>query len=334
MRCGVCGDRMASGRTCFRCAGAVHLGNRWLPPTLPFAEPTAEVATSSAPAALRQELPLDRRSRPRAASGADRLFGHEAQGEGATPAEPPRDEATRDGPRRADWASGWEDRWSEGLAAAYQEAAAQKPSGVLQACIDRLVGVGGRAVQPRPAVIDDPASIREAVPSSIDLDTSSSENRAASDDELPDLETFDGEMPDVESFDVENLDVHPDRWGMVRMQLAAGAVDVALLTALVAGVSWISGPGWVSFAFGGIAAFTYLTLSGFLGGRTLGDRVVGLQTLHRSGARPSLATAALRACVGVLGTAALFVGPLWSLFDAEGRTLHDRLAGTSTLPLG
>lgn len=308
MRCEICGDWMASapGKSCFRCAGAADLGGQWLPPMLPVVEPAAEIAAAAAAPTLGQELALDRRSRPR-----DPTPFAEAQE--AAPNTEPRELPTIPSaePPHEDWSAAWEERWDVGLADAYREAlATEEPSGVLQACVDRLEDVSSQGS------------------GGAGFGAAWGGDGAFGEEERFRVEGGAGALEE------DSFDVDADRWGMVRMQLAAGAVDAALLSPLVAGVSWIAGPGSASMAFCGIAAFCYLTLSGFLGGRTLGDRLVGLQTIDsRSGQGPSLARAALRAVVGVLGTAALLVGPLWSLFDAEARTLHDRLAGTATLPV-
>lgn len=81
-----------------------------------------------------------------------------------------------------------------------------------------------------------------------------------------------------------------------------------------------------------LVAFVYLTLGLAIGGRTLGDRIAGLRSVDiENGGPPDLPTAALRSAVAIAGTLAFLAGPLWALVDADGQSLHDKVAGTRTV---
>jgi uncharacterized RDD family membrane protein YckC len=81
-----------------------------------------------------------------------------------------------------------------------------------------------------------------------------------------------------------------------------------------------------------LVAFVYLTLGLAIGGRTLGDRIAGLRSVDvEHGGPPDLPTAALRSALAIAGTLAFLAGPLWALVDANGQSLHDKVAGTRTV---
>jgi len=122
-------------------------------------------------------------------------------------------------------------------------------------------------------------------------------------------------------------------------RLAAAVVDlivVALICAPFAAAieltisNWNDPRVWGSMA--GIAAtvmFLYHTCSIALAGRTAG---MSLCSLHAVDARkacvPTTGQCARRAIVYMLSLATAGIGIIYSLFDAEGRTVHDILSGT------
>jgi uncharacterized RDD family membrane protein YckC len=122
-------------------------------------------------------------------------------------------------------------------------------------------------------------------------------------------------------------------------RFAAALVDlfvVALICAPFAAAieltisNWVDPRVWGSMA--GIAAtamFLYHTCALALAGRTAG---MSLCSLHAVDARkacvPTTGQCARRALVYMLSLATLGLGILYSLFDAEGRTVHDILSGT------
>ncbi|MBV8858464.1 MAG: RDD family protein [Acidobacteria bacterium] len=122
-------------------------------------------------------------------------------------------------------------------------------------------------------------------------------------------------------------------------RLAAAFVDllaVAFLCAPFAAAIELSIGNWhdprVSGSMGLIAAlvmFLYHTCSVALAGRTPGMRFCALHAVDsRKGSVPTTGQCARRALVYMLSLAAGGLGILYSLFDAEGRTVHDILSGT------
>lgn len=122
-------------------------------------------------------------------------------------------------------------------------------------------------------------------------------------------------------------------------RLAAAFVDllvVALLCAPFAAAIELSIGNWgdprVSSSMALIAAllmFLYHTCSVALAGRTLGMRLCALQAVDaRKACVPTTGQCMRRAVVYMLSLATGGLGILYSLFDAEGRTVHDLLSGT------
>ena len=64
------------------------------------------------------------------------------------------------------------------------------------------------------------------------------------------------------------------------------------------------------------------------GGRTLGMQAWRLRVVNHHGDTIDWLTALIRFAGCLLSWATLGVGFLWAVVDGEGRTLHDRLAGT------
>jgi uncharacterized RDD family membrane protein YckC len=79
----------------------------------------------------------------------------------------------------------------------------------------------------------------------------------------------------------------------------------------------------------GLVMFLYHTCSVALAGRTLGMSLCGLHTVDAATASvPTTGQCMRRAFVYILSLATLGLSLLYSLFDAEGRTVHDILSGT------
>ena len=83
---------------------------------------------------------------------------------------------------------------------------------------------------------------------------------------------------------------------------------------------------WVAVVFLDTVA-AYLTLAWWLGGRTVGDRVMGLQVVSRGGGRIGFARALARAALCVVFP----IGLLWCVFDPARRSLHDIALRTSVV---
>lgn len=122
-------------------------------------------------------------------------------------------------------------------------------------------------------------------------------------------------------------------------RMAAALVDllaVAFLCAPFAAAIELSISNWqdprVSGSMALIAAlvmFLYHTCSLALAGRTPGMRLSGLHAVDaRKASVPTTGQCARRALVYMLSLATGGLGILYSLFDAEGRTVHDILSGT------
>lgn len=122
-------------------------------------------------------------------------------------------------------------------------------------------------------------------------------------------------------------------------RLAVAFVDllvVALLCAPFAAAielsigNWADPRVWSSMALiAALVMFLYHTCSVALAGRTSGMRLGGLQAVDaRKASVPTTGQCARRALVYMLSLATGGLGILYSLFDAEGRTLHDILSGT------
>lgn len=122
-------------------------------------------------------------------------------------------------------------------------------------------------------------------------------------------------------------------------RMAAALVDllaVALLCAPFAAAIHLTIGNWADTRVSGsmalIAAtvmFLYHTCSVALAGRTPGMRMCELHAVDaRKASVPTTGQCARRALVYMLSLAAGGLGILYSLFDAEGRTVHDILSGT------
>jgi len=72
----------------------------------------------------------------------------------------------------------------------------------------------------------------------------------------------------------------------------------------------------------------YYLLFHAISGSTPGQRLLGLRVIDRHGCNPGVVRSILRVATAGAGTLAGGLGPLWTLFDLEKRSLHDHLAGT------
>jgi uncharacterized RDD family membrane protein YckC len=130
----------------------------------------------------------------------------------------------------------------------------------------------------------------------------------------------------------------------LRLRLCAGLYDLLPLIGL-----WF-GAGLLALAFTGGAldprrqdhkllvqslelALTaaYFVGSWTLGGQTLGMRAWRLRVVSRDGSRLPAARSLLRFVVALLSLAALGAGFWWALIDAQKRSWHDIVAGSSVL---
>jgi uncharacterized RDD family membrane protein YckC len=140
------------------------------------------------------------------------------------------------------------------------------------------------------------------------------------------------------------LDVSPRplaRPATVAARLGASVIDALLLAAIDAVVLYLTLalagleiarasvlPLAPLVAFFAILAGAYLVAFVAAGGQTIGKMITGIRVVGDDGRRVDAAGAALRAagCAVSLATAGL--GYLPALTTADGRALHDRIAGT------
>lgn len=131
-----------------------------------------------------------------------------------------------------------------------------------------------------------------------------------------------------------------ERPALVTERLAAGAVDVALLTALFGVVVYFASraaqvavprllPSWPFLA--GYLAFLGLAYAGYFTGttgQTLGKILGGLRVVDGAGQPPGFLKAFARAALGTVGIALAGLGAVPMLLDPARRGLHDRLLKT------
>ncbi len=77
-----------------------------------------------------------------------------------------------------------------------------------------------------------------------------------------------------------------------------------------------------------LLAALYFVLFTALSGRTLGQQLLGIRVIRRTGDPPGTWRTLLRLVGTALGLAPGGLGSLWMAFDREKRALHDHLSGT------
>jgi uncharacterized RDD family membrane protein YckC len=81
-----------------------------------------------------------------------------------------------------------------------------------------------------------------------------------------------------------------------------------------------------------VVMFLYLTAATALAGRTWGMSLASLRAVDAdTGLPPTTKQSVVRALLYIVSLLALGLGILYALFDAEGRTAHDRLSGTAVV---
>jgi uncharacterized RDD family membrane protein YckC len=90
--------------------------------------------------------------------------------------------------------------------------------------------------------------------------------------------------------------------------------------------------GFVLAVFAGLAYFSYF--EGSSSGQTIGKRAMSIRVVDATTFGPIRpGRAALRYVGRLVSGIALFIGYLWSLWDPEGQTWHDKIAGTYVVPV-
>jgi uncharacterized RDD family membrane protein YckC len=136
-------------------------------------------------------------------------------------------------------------------------------------------------------------------------------------------------------------DEYDDRAPVVA-RLTASAIDflvVAFASSPFAAVIELTNGNWsdprVAGSMGAIVLvvmFLYLTASTALAGRTWGMSLLSLRAVDAdTGLQPTTKQAIVRALLYMVSLAALGLGIIYALFDAEGRTAHDYFSGTAVV---
>lgn len=173
------------------------------------------------------------------------------------------------------------------------------------------------------------------------------------DDELPDTEEFplvfdendeglDG--PDL-AREIEFDGRKPELFNLagIGVRVAAFILDIFLVSAtaflsIAAGLYLLNGskvetpglervvlPLYLALFF--LASTYFVFLHGF-GGKTVGKMIFGIRLINSEGEAVGVWESFVRWIGYFVSAGFLFVGFLWSLFDAEGQTWHDKIAGT------
>ena len=156
----------------------------------------------------------------------------------------------------------------------------------------------------------------------------------AEDDTLAELETG----APAESLSEE---VYDDRAPVVA-RMTAATIDflvVAFASSPFAAVIELTNGNWsdprVAASMGAIVLvimFLYLSASTALAGRTWGMSLLSLRAVDAdTGLQPTTRQSVARALLYIISLAALGLGVLYALFDAEGRTAHDHVSGTAVV---
>lgn len=136
-------------------------------------------------------------------------------------------------------------------------------------------------------------------------------------------------------------DLYDDR-APVFSRIAGSAIDllvVAFASSPFAAIIELTNGNWndwrVVASMGGIVLivmFLYLTTSTALAGRTWGMSLISLRAVDAdTGLPPTTKQSVGRAVLYTASLITLGLGILYALFDAEGRTIHDRLSGTAVV---
>ena len=136
-------------------------------------------------------------------------------------------------------------------------------------------------------------------------------------------------------------EVYDDRAPIVA-RLAASAIDflvVAFASSPFAAVIELTNGNWsdprVAGSMGAIVMvimFLYLSASTSLAGRTWGMSLLSLRAVDAdTGLPPTTKQSVTRALLYMISLAALGLGVIYALFDAEGRTAHDHFSGTAVV---
>ncbi len=140
---------------------------------------------------------------------------------------------------------------------------------------------------------------------------------------------------------VASEELYDDR-APVFSRIAGSVIDLLVVTfasSPFAAIIELTNGNWndwrVVASMGGIVLivmFLYLTASTALAGRTWGMSLISLRAVDAdTGLPPTTKQSVGRAVLYIASLITLGLGILYALFDAEGRTIHDRLSGTAVV---
>jgi uncharacterized RDD family membrane protein YckC len=156
-----------------------------------------------------------------------------------------------------------------------------------------------------------------------------------------DNETQNAKSEDELSDSITSEDIYDDR-APVFSRIAGSAIDllvVAFASSPFAAIIELTNGNWndwrVVASMGSIVLivmFLYLTASTALAGRTWGMSLTSLRAVDAdTGLPPTTKQSVGRAILYITSLITLGLGILYALYDAEGRTVHDRLSGTAVV---
>jgi uncharacterized RDD family membrane protein YckC len=219
-----------------------------------------------------------------------------------------------------------------------------------QASAPSPVAVPAQTVQPQAGIVAEAKAVEPAREHSLIVVPPQPAQKAAAPviKEQPKRiipEVLEQALPDTQDEEIVEADfdheIYDDR-APVLSRLAGSAIDflvVAFASSPFAAVIELTNGNWgdlrVMASMGGIVLvvmFLYLTAATALAGRTWGMSLVSLRAVDAdTGLPPTTKQSVGRAILYIASLLALGLGILYALFDAEGRTAHDRLSGTAVV---
>ena len=117
-------------------------------------------------------------------------------------------------------------------------------------------------------------------------------------------------------------------WGIPALIVAAlWMLTGAIVLAFRGGEAIPAGTIWFRCLLLGVTALFFISFW-TRSGKTLGMQAWRIMLIDEDGDPPSWRTAGIRFAAGCLSLAAFGIGFIWSLFDEQKRTWHDKVAGT------
>ena len=122
-----------------------------------------------------------------------------------------------------------------------------------------------------------------------------------------------------------------NRWGAL-------AIDVVVLCLVNEFISWLAGmqsnPEWVTLVLGAarfLIPAIYFVKAYSTDGQTLGKWIIGVRVVALDGSPLNWRTGLLRTIGYILSGIPFYLGFLWSIWDGDKQSWHDKIAGTCTV---